>query len=797
MYFQKLYTVVLTVALTYTSNHAAWSAHDPQFSISSTHVPSYHCVGSSHTEGIEIYQDDDNCWKASILEEENIPVFFAPNWDITRFKALSEDKKKFAIHLVGTNNIEQPYLFWIGKGCLGGGGNRPSAPSNSDDDSLSSDTDASNDADSSSSHKNDEQDISRFRVNLDLDINEMRELVAPDENTWESVISSSKVCDYSTNSFNNSDSSSKELSSPSNSPRNLSWNSHHTKETKYKSTKKEKKIKVKKKKKPSHSSLSHTSFLPKDSLPQHPFPLKSFQKHNLYNHHTKATKYKSTKKEKKIKATKKKKPSRSSFSHTSFSPKDSSPQHPFPLKSFQTYNLYNHHTKATKYEPRNKKQQEPAFPPLHTKPSKKVPSLKCSLPTQEELEARFASREKAMKKDPLDGLSAQFGPSKFEQKSLELKKNSIIATQQGKSILEKIEQDGLANHQEEAIEILKVLEKSRDNLNNHQRLVTLLNSNHECPSANCDLAATRAKQYKTIKELRDLVNPGDSPPLVKREAHFSLGAVNQVTGVNAMNSLFEAVEKDKKKRAQDEEDSSSEDDETKYYALNTTERRNQDAEEAGAVMVDILIILASLKTLVSEAARHGYKEYEKIARKQSKIIPPKQLKVSQKKIASTKTFAPKNRKISNVKPKKTKLSSNTRRSLKHQNHPSTHPKQPKAKGNHKAKPHPISKVKQNNAQNNPPSITKQKKSTQRPTKPQYKVKKPGLSGKEGAKDVPDWVKYSGKRPKVNESGKAFAKRVMDERWGKNSWKSDLERQKDFSKIKKWVDRSFENPKKVQ
>lgn len=74
--------------------------------------------------------------------------------------------------------------------------------------------------------------------------------------------------------------------------------------------------------------------------------------------------------------------------------------------------------------------------------------------------------------------------------------------------------------------------------------------------------------------------------------------------------------------------------------------------------------------------------------------------------------------------------------------------------------------------------------------PKKKVPKAKLSGKEGAKDVPSWVK--GERPNVSESGRDFAKRVLDKKYGAGNYstKSNTE----FSKIKKWGDRAFQDPK---
>ncbi len=69
----------------------------------------------------------------------------------------------------------------------------------------------------------------------------------------------------------------------------------------------------------------------------------------------------------------------------------------------------------------------------------------------------------------------------------------------------------------------------------------------------------------------------------------------------------------------------------------------------------------------------------------------------------------------------------------------------------------------------------------------YKKPKAGVSGKEGAKDVPSWAK--GQRPKAGESGKDFAKRLCDEKYGVDNYQEGPG--SEFSKIQKWGDRSFE------
>jgi hypothetical protein len=70
-----------------------------------------------------------------------------------------------------------------------------------------------------------------------------------------------------------------------------------------------------------------------------------------------------------------------------------------------------------------------------------------------------------------------------------------------------------------------------------------------------------------------------------------------------------------------------------------------------------------------------------------------------------------------------------------------------------------------------------------------KVPKPGISGKEGSKDVPSWAK--GARPKVGDSGKDFAERLLDDKYGKGNYPKGAG--SEFSKIQKWGDRAFQDP----
>lgn len=71
--------------------------------------------------------------------------------------------------------------------------------------------------------------------------------------------------------------------------------------------------------------------------------------------------------------------------------------------------------------------------------------------------------------------------------------------------------------------------------------------------------------------------------------------------------------------------------------------------------------------------------------------------------------------------------------------------------------------------------------------PEYKKPKSG-SGKEKANNPPSWVK--GKRPFKGESGKDFAKRMMEEKYGKNA-DYNTGADSEYNKIKKYGDRAFE------
>lgn len=70
---------------------------------------------------------------------------------------------------------------------------------------------------------------------------------------------------------------------------------------------------------------------------------------------------------------------------------------------------------------------------------------------------------------------------------------------------------------------------------------------------------------------------------------------------------------------------------------------------------------------------------------------------------------------------------------------------------------------------------------------EYKTPKKG-SGKEKADDVPSWTK--GYKPYKGENGKQFAKRVMEDVFGKDT-KYKVGPSSNYNKIKKWGDRGFE------
>ena len=74
----------------------------------------------------------------------------------------------------------------------------------------------------------------------------------------------------------------------------------------------------------------------------------------------------------------------------------------------------------------------------------------------------------------------------------------------------------------------------------------------------------------------------------------------------------------------------------------------------------------------------------------------------------------------------------------------------------------------------------------------FKETIPRLSGKEAAKDAPSWAR--GQRPYVGENGRDFAKRLMDEKYGRGKWEQN--HQDEFDKITKYGNRHFRDPKSI-
>ena len=72
---------------------------------------------------------------------------------------------------------------------------------------------------------------------------------------------------------------------------------------------------------------------------------------------------------------------------------------------------------------------------------------------------------------------------------------------------------------------------------------------------------------------------------------------------------------------------------------------------------------------------------------------------------------------------------------------------------------------------------------------------PRLSEKEAARDLPSWAR--GARRMVGETTREFAKRVMDNQYGRGNWKEDdTGPTSDFSKLRKFGERAFRDPKEI-
>jgi hypothetical protein len=69
---------------------------------------------------------------------------------------------------------------------------------------------------------------------------------------------------------------------------------------------------------------------------------------------------------------------------------------------------------------------------------------------------------------------------------------------------------------------------------------------------------------------------------------------------------------------------------------------------------------------------------------------------------------------------------------------------------------------------------------------------PRRSGKEGAKQIPSWAR--GNRPYVGENGRDFARRLMDDQYGRGNWEQT--RQREYDQLRKYGDRNFRDPRSV-
>jgi hypothetical protein len=74
----------------------------------------------------------------------------------------------------------------------------------------------------------------------------------------------------------------------------------------------------------------------------------------------------------------------------------------------------------------------------------------------------------------------------------------------------------------------------------------------------------------------------------------------------------------------------------------------------------------------------------------------------------------------------------------------------------------------------------------------FKEPIPRLSGKDGAKNVPSWARAN--RPYVGENGRDFAKRSMDDQYGRGNWEDNPQRWKEYNQLKKYGERAFRDPK---
>ena len=74
-----------------------------------------------------------------------------------------------------------------------------------------------------------------------------------------------------------------------------------------------------------------------------------------------------------------------------------------------------------------------------------------------------------------------------------------------------------------------------------------------------------------------------------------------------------------------------------------------------------------------------------------------------------------------------------------------------------------------------------------------KKKQSKMSEKEKSSDIPSWA--DGHNPKAGENGNAYAKREMDQRYGKGKWKRKGRQGHEYSELKKWADRGYRYKKR--
>ena len=74
-----------------------------------------------------------------------------------------------------------------------------------------------------------------------------------------------------------------------------------------------------------------------------------------------------------------------------------------------------------------------------------------------------------------------------------------------------------------------------------------------------------------------------------------------------------------------------------------------------------------------------------------------------------------------------------------------------------------------------------------------KKKQSKMSEKEKSSDTPSWA--DGHNPKARENGNAYAKREMDQRYGKGKWKRKGRQGHEYSELKKWADRGYRYKKR--